>query len=165
MTMQITFFDEPLETVGTPVEVGETFPAFEVTNSKGESVKSSNLVKGLTLVSVVPDINTSVCSLQTKHFNQEVDNFDGVSFYTISTNTVEDQKNWCAAEGVEKMELLSDADFNFGKSANLLIPDKNIDQRSVWILDENGKVLYRELLVEQTHEPNYDKALDFLKNL
>ena len=63
------------------------------------------------------------------------------------------------------MELLSDADFNFGKSANLLIPDKNIDQRSVWILDENGKVLYRELLVEQTHEPNYDKALDFLKNL
>ncbi|CCI85997.1 thioredoxin peroxidase [Lactobacillus pasteurii DSM 23907 = CRBIP 24.76] len=163
--MKITFFDEPIETVGTPAEVGEIFPSFEVKNSQGETVKSGALLKGTTLISVVPDINTSVCSLQTKHFNQSVDQFEGINFYTISTNTVEDQKHWCAAEGVEKMELLSDADFDFGKKSELLIPDKSIDQRSVWILDETGKVLYRQLLIEQTNEPDYDKALDFLKNL
>lgn len=118
-----------------------------------------------TLISVVPDINTRICSISTKHFNQEVDKFAQINFYTISTNTLDQQKDWCAAEGVAKLELLSDADADFGKKMGLYVADKNIDARSIWIVDVDGKVLYQELLSEQKNEPDYQKALAFLTEL
>ena len=69
--------------------------------------------KGKTvLISVVPDIDTRVCSLQTKRFNQEAAKLDGVQIITVSNNTVEEQANWCAAEGVE-MEMLHDTEDSF----------------------------------------------------
>ncbi|WP_333637021.1 redoxin family protein, partial [Ligilactobacillus animalis] len=70
----------------------------------------------------------------------------------------EQQKNWCAAEGVAKLELLSDATAEFGKAMGLYVEEKGIDARSIWIVDTEGKVLYQELLTEQSDEPNYAKA-------
>ena len=59
----------------------------------------------------MPDINTSVCSIQTKTFNKTMDQFPDVNFLTISTNTIKDQQNWCAAEGVKNMQLMSLQDY------------------------------------------------------
>ena len=84
---------------------------------------------------------------------------------TISTNTVEDQQTWCAAEDVKNMQLMSDKSLSFGKATGLLIPESGILARSVWVLDPNGKILYRELVDEITHEPNYDAVLNELKQL
>ncbi len=113
----------------------------------------------------MPDIDTRVCSLSTKRFNQEVDKYNNINFYTISTNTLEQQKDWCAAEGVAKLELLSDATAEFGKAMGLYVEEKGIDARSIWIVDTKGTVLYQELLAEQSNEPNYAKALEFLDSL
>ncbi|MDF7638976.1 thiol peroxidase [Lactobacillus sp. ESL0791] len=163
--MKITRLDAPMETNGQPPKVGEKLPAFTVTKADGSKVTSTDLITRPTLISVVPNINTSVCSISTKHFNTEIDNYDGINFYTISTNTPAEQKDWCAAEGVKKMELVSDQDYDFGKKMGLFIADGNLDSRSVWIVDANGKVLYQELVYEMTHEPDYDAALKFLKKL
>ncbi|RHW52918.1 thiol peroxidase [Lactobacillus bombicola] len=163
--MQITRLSTPLSTNGQPPKVGEILPDLKVEKSDGSIVNLSELINKPTLISVVPDINTSVCSISTKRFNSEVDKYDNINFYTISTNSPSDQRNWCAAEGVVKMELLSDEKFDFGKKMGLFIEKMGLDSRSIWIVDTNQKILYQELIVEMTNEPNYDAALAFLDTL
>ncbi|BAN73695.1 MULTISPECIES: thiol peroxidase [Lacticaseibacillus] len=161
--MEITRHGTVITTNGNPTALGEKLPAFTVTDAKGQPVKTSDLSHRLTLISVVPDINTRVCSISTKHFNQDMDEFDNVDFYTISTNTPQEQQSWCAAENVTKMQLLSDQNANFGKAMGLFVADNHTDARSVWIVDGTGTVKYRELITEQTHEPDYTSALAYLE--
>ena len=157
--------NEPLTTNGQPPVVGANLPDFEVKKADGTFVKMSELINQPTLISVVPNINTSVCSISTKRFNGEVDKYQNINFYTVSTNTPAEQKDWCAAEDVENMELLSDESHDFGEKMGLFVESAGIDARSIWIVDADNKVLYQELIHEMTNEPNYDAALDFLNNL
>lgn len=163
--MQITMKNKPLTTNGQPPIVGANLPDFEIKNANGSTAKMTELVDQPTLISVVPNINTSVCSISTKHFNGEVDKYQNINFYTVSTNTPAEQKNWCAAEGVTKMKLLSDETHDFGKKMGLYIESAGIDSRSIWIVDAKQKILYQELIHEMTNEPNYDAALKFLDKL
>ncbi|KRL05724.1 peroxiredoxin [Liquorilactobacillus oeni] len=161
--MKITMHQKPLVTNGEPPIVGNTFPDFSLKNIHQEMISLKKLAKENTLISVVPDVNTRVCSLSTKIFNEKVDDFPAINFLTISTNSSTEQKNWCAAENVAKMQLLSDEQGSFGKMLGLYVPDKRIDARSVWIIDHKGKIIYRELIVEQSNEPDYATALEFIQ--
>lgn len=163
--MEITRKNEFLSTNGEPPVVGDKFPLAELTKKDGSTVSTKDLLDKVTLISVVPDINTRVCSISTKHFNKEADQFTGINFYTVSTNTPGDQENWCAAEGVKNMELLSDEQHDFGKKLGLFIEASGVDSRSIWIIDDQQKIIYRELIMEMTDEPNYDAALQFLREL
>lgn len=163
--MKVTFKGKEVELIGTPPKIGDEMPNFTVLDkNKQEATKDSLLGKN-TLISVVPDINTPVCSIQTKTFNQTMDQFPDVNFLTISTNTIKDQQNWCAAEGVKNMQLMSDEKLSFSKATGLLIPESKVLARSVWILDPDGKIIYREIVDEITDEPNYYAALEELKKL
>lgn len=161
--MEITINGEQRQLVGNPPAVGDDFPHFKVFDKNGNKVKLKELLGKVTLLSVVPNINTPVCSLQTKQFNSTMDQFPDVNFLTISTNTTADQQKWCAAEGVKTMQLVSDSEESFGYESKLLIPDEGFLARSVWILDATGKVVYREIVAELTDEPDYDQALAALK--
>lgn len=163
--MQVTFHGEACQTSGTPVTVGTTFPDFKVETSTNQMLTLDDLKGKVTFISVVPDLNTRVCSLSTKKFNQEVDKFADIAFYTVSTNTVAEQADWCALEGVKNMQVLSDAGKDFGKQTGLYVAEKGIDARSIWVLDEAGKVIYQELITEQSTEPNYQAVLDLLAEL
>lgn len=163
--MEITINGEKRQLVGNPPVVGDEFPHFKVFDKNGAKIKTRQLLGKVTLLSVVPNINTPVCSIQTKRFNATMDQFPDVNFLTISTNTTADQQKWCAAEGVKNMELVSDKEESFGYESKLLIPDEGVLARSVWIIDKDGKVAYRQIVSELTDEPDYDKALDELKKL
>ena len=117
------------------------------------------------MISVVPNINTSVCSIQTKKFNQLMDQYPGANFLTVSTNTIEDQQNWCAAEGVKNMKMVADSEQSFGYALKVLIPDEGILARSIWVLDADGKIVYEQVVPEVVDEPDYDAALAALKKL
>ena len=153
----------PYITNGEPPAVGAIFPEIRLKNTQQKMVTTKALTKKYTLVSVVPDVNTRVCSLSTRIFNQKVAAFPKIAFFTISTNSSTEQKNWCAAENVTKMQLLSDKQGNFGKELGLFVPEKKIDSRSVWIFNHEGKIVYRELVIEQSNEPNYEAAVNFLQ--
>lgn len=163
--MDVTFKGEPVSTVGQPPVVGDTFPDFTVKDKDGKDVNLADLLDKPVLISVVPDINTSVCSIQTKRFNGEVDGHTEINFVTVSKNTVEEQSHWCAAEGVKNMKMLSDEDHDFGNKTGLLINDMGILARSVWVIDTNKQVIYSEILKEETNEPTYDKVLDQINEM
>lgn len=163
--MKVTFKGKEVKLIGIPPKVGDNMPNFTVLNKDKQEVTKNDLLGEVSLISVVPDINTPVCSIQTKTFNKKMDQFPNVNFLTISTNTIQDQQNWCAAEDVKNMQLLSDKNLSFGKATGLLIPASGILARSIWILNPNGKILYREIVDEITNEPNYEAALEELKKL
>ena len=163
--MKVTFKGKDCRLLADPVKVGEKMPDFAVINKDKKDITTTDLLGKPTLISVVPNINTPVCSVQTKKFNQDVDQFDNVNFLTISTNTVEDQQKWCAAEGVKKMQLVADNKREFGKATGLLISDLDILARSVFVLDQDGKIVDREIVDEIPTEPNYEQALAELKKL
>lgn len=163
--VEVTINGEVRSLVGNPPAGGEEMPHFKVFDKNDEKIKTRFLFGKPTLISVVPDINTSVCSIQTKKFNEEVDKYTGANFLTVSTNTIADQQKWCAAENVEHMQLVSDHEESFGYALKLLIPEEGILARSVWVMDAEGKITYREICPEIVAEPDYDAAIAALKQL
>ena len=163
--MEFTKKGQTLMTNGTPLNVGDQLPDFTVINQDNQTVTKQDLITKTTLISVVPNINTPVCSLSTKHFNDDIVKYPTVNFMTISTNTVAEQQAWRQQSAVTRMPMYSDVNHHFGEAMQLFIASANIDARSVWIVDQTGKILYRELVTELSHEPNYDAALTFLQKL
>ncbi|MFC4653330.1 peroxiredoxin [Lactococcus nasutitermitis] len=160
MTQEIKINGEKVATIN-PVTQGKA-PDFTLPDLSGSSVTLSKLTKPV-LLSIFPDINTSTCSLQTKHFNLEASEHQDIDFLSISNNTADEQRNWCAAEDID-MTILSD-NGDFAKAYGLLINEGPLTgrlARSVFVI-KNGEIIYSEIVNEITAEPNYSKALAAIK--
>ncbi|MGX7014952.1 thiol peroxidase [Vagococcus silagei] len=162
--MNVTLQGKPVELEGVQPKVGTQAPEFTLNDLQDQAHSLKNLIQKPLIISVVPDINTSVCALQTRRFNGEAASIDEVNFVTVSNNTKEEQAAWCGAEGVE-MTMLSDAEGNFGKSYGLLIPEMNRLARAIFVVNQAGEIVYEEIVAEIATEPDYIKALEAAKAL
>ena len=167
MATTITFKGDPVELSGNPPQVGDDAPAFDLVNTKMEPVKLSDSDGKIRVISIIPSIDTGVCEAQTRRFNKALDEMgDNVVGITISEDTPFAQARWCGAEGITKMEMLSDFKGNtFGESYGLYMPSMGLLARSVYIIDGDGKIAYFQLVPEMSQEPNYDEVLDKAKEL
>ena len=138
-----------------PLITGQA-PDFSLKDQHGNAVTLSKLPSPI-IMCVFLNINTSVCSVQTRRFNQEAAAHKEITFLSISNNTPEEQANWCAAEGVD-MTIVSDAKNEFGQFYGLVMAEANLLARSVFVI-KDGQIIYAEILPEMTDEPNYEKAL------
>ncbi|MFI3939927.1 thiol peroxidase [Vagococcus fluvialis] len=162
--MQVTLKGNPVELEGVQPIKGDKAPNFSLLDLNDTLVELSASINNPLIISVVPDIDTSVCALQTKRFNQEAATETGINFVTISNNTKEEQSNWCAAEGVE-MTMLRDTDLEFAKNYGLLIPAIDRLARAIFVVDSKGTIVYEEIVPEVSQEPDYAKALEAAKAL
>jgi len=153
--------------LGTQVSEGEIAPNFKVVNDSFSPVQLSDFTKKTVLISVVPSLDTGVCSLQTKRFNEEVANLpDNIVMLTISNDLPFAQKRFCKAEKVDQMKVLSDAVWrDFGQKYGLLIKNMGLLTRAIFIIGEDGKIAYKELVKNISSHPEYDIALATLKAL
>ena len=141
------------------MQLGDQTADFELEDLKGKVFRLFQLLDKPLIISVVPDINTSVCSVQTRKFNEMMANFEEANFVTVSNNTKEQQASWCAAEGLN-LVMLHDPENTFGQAYGVLIPELNVYARSVFVINSDGKIIYEEIVPEMTHEPDYQKAID-----
>lgn len=163
--MFITLKGEKLEVPGKQPEVGDKAESFSLKDLNDHTYTLEDFDNGKpTILSVIPDINTRVCALQAKRFNEEASQLDDINFVTISNNTKEDQANWCGQKGVD-MIMLHDPENTFGKTYNLYMPEADKFARSIFVLDQEGTIRYEEIVPEMSDEPNYQKALDAAKSL
>lgn len=153
--------------LGTQVKLGESAPNFKVVTESFAPVTLSEFNDKHVLISVVPSLDTGVCSIQTKRFNEEVTNLPAdVVMLTISNDLPFAQKRFCKTEKVDSIKVLSDAVWrDFGQKYGLLIKDMGLLTRAIFIIDVEGKIAYKELVGNISQHPDYDTALAKLKSL
>jgi len=153
--------------LGTQVKIGDKAPNFKVVDENFSPVTLDNFIQQTTLISVVPSLDTGVCSIQTKRFNDEVANLPAnVAMLTISNDLPFAQKRYCKTEKVNKLIVLSDAVWrDFGSKYGLLIKDMGLLTRAIFIIDEQGNIAYKELVDNISQHPNYEQALATIKAL
>lgn len=162
----VTFKGEPKTLVGPQLKVGDTAPEFKCLSGLAP-VTLADTPKKARMFSVVPSLDTPVCSTQTKKFDDGLNSLgDKVACYTVSLDLPFAQKRFCTAEGVKSMQTLSDVhDHSFGRNYGVLLEGLPLAllARSVFVVDAGGKITYVEYVPEVTSEPNYAAALAALK--
>ena len=163
---QVKFKGNPVNLVGPTLKAGDTAPDFECLAGL-EIVKLSTTPAKARLFSVVPSLDTPVCSMQTKKFNDSVASLkDKAACYTVSLDLPFAQKRFCENEKIANMNSLSDVrNHSFGKHYGVLLDGLPLPllARAIFVVDKSNKITYCEYVPEVTNEPDYDKALTALK--
>lgn len=156
-----------LTLLGKQINVGDTAPNFKVVDNSFSPVEFNQFKQKVILISVLPSLDTGVCSLQTKRFNEEVANFsENVVMLTISNDLPFAQKRFCNTEKINNIKVLSDSVWrDFGSKYGLLIKDMGLLTRAIIIIDSQGKIAYKELVANISQQPDYTKVLAKLKAL
>jgi thioredoxin-dependent peroxiredoxin len=163
----VTFKGTPLTLLGPQLKAGDAAPDFSCLNQGLEKVTLASTPGKARLFSVVPSLDTPVCSEQTKKFEQQLAAMkDQVASYTISLDLPFAQKRFCTAENISNMTTLSDVyNHSFGQGWGTLIEGLPLRllSRAVFVVGKDGKIAYAEYVPEVTSHPNYDAALAALK--
>jgi len=159
----ITMKGNPLTLTGHEIKVGDMAPDVTLVANDLSEVKLSSFKGKKVVLSVVPSLDTLVCDLQTKRFNMEASKLAGVAVLTISKDLPFAQKRWCGAAGATAVKTLSDFRGNFGETYGVLIKGLGLLARAIFVIDENGKVTYVQLVKEVASEPNYEEVLKAVK--
>ena len=164
----ITFKGNPMTLAGEAVTVGQAAPDFTLHYFEGgmQTLGLADLRGKPTLLSVVPSLDTGVCAIQTKKFNEQLAGMgDAINAVTISLDLPFAMNRFCGAEEITNLRVGSDyQDRSFGNAWGTLIEELKILCRACFVLDSNGNVVYAEYVGEVTDEPNYDAALAALKS-
>lgn len=162
-----TFKGNPITLIGPELKVGDQAPAFNLSKNLLEQATLSDYAGKVKLISVVPSLDTGVCDAQTRRFNEAASELgDDVIVLTISADLPFAQARWCGAAGVDRVVTLSDyRDNSFGKAYGVLIKEFVIDMRSIFVIDQNDVIQYVEYLPEMAEHPDYDKAVEAVKQL
>lgn len=165
----VTFKGTPLTLVGTEVAVGSPAPDFDLTFYKDgmQHVRKADLLGKPSIISVVPSLDTPVCQIQTKTFNQRLAALgDKINALTVSLDLPFAMNRFCGAEAITALRVGSDyMDRGFGTSWGVLIDELKILARAVFVIDSQGLVRYAQVVKEVTEEPDYDAAIAALEKL
>lgn len=160
---KVKFQGAPITLPGQQLQVGDKLKDFSVVdnNLKEKSLKDT---KGIRIFLTVPSIDTPVCDLEVRKFNEEIDTLKNITCYTISMDLPFAQSRWCGNKGVKKVQTLSDyKNRDFGKITGTYIEELGLLTRASFVVDENDNVIFVEYLDEITEEPSYDKILKAAK--
>ena len=155
----------PLTLLGKEIKVGDRAPDFQVLDNDLKPVSLSNYSGKTLLISSVPSLDTSVCDLETRRFNEEAGKLgDEVVILTISMDLPFAQKRWCGAAGVDRVITLSDhREADFGKNYGVLIKELRLLARAVFLVDRENVIRYVEIVPEMSSEPDYEAAIQAIR--
>lgn len=161
----VTFKGNPVTLLGQEVKVGQKAPNFTVLTNDLNSVTLDDYKGKIRLISVVPSIDTGVCDAQTRRFNEAATDLNNAIVLTISVDLPFAQTRWCAATNIENVLTLSDhRELSFGTAYGVAIKELRLLARAIFVVDTNDEVVYVEYVSEATNHPNYEKAIEAVKN-
>jgi thiol peroxidase len=157
----------PLTLIGNEVKVGEKAPDFTVLDNDLSPVQFSSYRGKICVLSSVPSLDTPVCDIETRKFNEEASKLgDKVQILTISMDLPFAQKRWCGSAGANKIQTLSDhREAQFGIAYGVLIKELRLLARAVFLVDVKGILQYTQLVKEIVNEPNYDEIWSALNKI
>ncbi len=155
--------DKLVTMVGDELKVGQYAPEFSVHANDWSKVYGLESTHGkVRIIAALPSLNTSVCDRETRRFNEEAAGLgQDIVVMVLSTDLPYAQKNWCAAAGVDRVVTLSDHyDTNFGEKYGVLIKERRVFRRAVFVVDRQAKIVYAEYMKSQGDEPDYPQVLN-----
>ncbi len=159
-----TLMGNPMTLLGPELKVGDKAPDFKAIDDALKPVDLASTGDGVRIFSVVPSLDTPVCDMQTKRFNDEAGKSGEITIYTVSMDLPFAQKRWCGAFGVDHVKMISDhRDGSFGEAYGTLIKDLRIESRAIFVVDKNNVIRHAEYVNEVSEHPNYDAAMGAAK--
>jgi thioredoxin-dependent peroxiredoxin len=162
----ITVGGKPTHTVGELPAVGTEAKDFELT---GVDLKEKTLAdyKGKYIImNIFPSVNTGVCSRSVRTFNKDAAGLHNAVVLCISKDLPFAQKQFCGAEGIDNVVMLSDFRNDFGHEYGVQIADgpmRGLMSRAVIVINPEGKIIYEQQVPDIGHEPDYADALAAVK--
>jgi thiol peroxidase len=162
---KITMKGNALKVEGRSVEEGAQAPTFKLTAADMGDVTNATYANKVVVLLAIPSIDTPVCAIETKRFNQEALSLSqDVVVASVSRDLPFALKRWCAAEGVARVVTLSDYKYrSFGQEYGVDLPDLGLLARALFVIDKAGKVVHVDYVSEVAEEPDYAAALAAVK--
>ena len=167
MSRKIKFGTIDVNVDGEKLQVGDFAPEFRAINNDLSDYSSKEDEGKIRLISVIPSIDTSVCEIQTTMFTKAAENFsDDVVLITISNDLPFAQARFSEDKEISNNKFVSDYIYNdFAKKYSTLINELQLLNRSVFVVDKDNKIVYSEYLDQNTDLPEYEKAIEIVKDL
>ncbi len=162
----VTMGGNPMTLLGKETKVGDIAPDFTALKSDLSPYSLKDAGDNIKIISVVTSLDTGICEMQTIKFNEEAAELDNVVVITLSVDLPFAQKRFCSSNSIDKVITLSDhRDLDFGLKYGFVMEEVRLLSRGIVVLDKNNKVVYVEYLDQIGKHPDYDKALEAVKNI
>ena len=152
--------------IGDDIKVGQIAPDFSAHSTSWAVVHGLADTEGkVRVIAAVPSLDTDVCDRETRRFNQEASSLSkDIVIEVLSMDLPYAQKRWCGAAGVEQVMTLSDhLSADFGEKYGVLIKERRILRRAVFVVGKDNKVVYAAYMPVLGDEPNYQEVLEAAK--
>lgn len=164
----VTLGGNPVKTVGDLPAIGSKAPFFNLTKDDLSPASLADFGGTKLVLNIFPSVDTGTCAKSVRQFNKEASELSNTEVLCISRDLPFAQARFCGAEGIDKVHMLSDfKDHKFGQDYGVEFADggfQGLLSRSVVVINEQGQVIYTEQVGETADEPNYENALEALKN-
>jgi len=162
-----TFKGTTVKLAGNALNVGDKAPSVIATGTDLSDVEIGGAKDNIQLIITVPSLDTDTCAAETRRFNQEVNDLDICETTVVSMDLPFAADRFCTTEGIANLTVASDyIDKEVSKAFGILMDDnklKGLSARAVFVIDRNGEIVYKEIVPEVTDEPNYEAALEAIK--
>jgi thiol peroxidase len=162
----ITLKGNEIQSVGHLPELGYTVKDFALVDEDLNVKTQADYAGKRKIFNIFPSIDTGICAASARKFNEKAAELENTVVINVSKDLPFALKRFCAAEGLDNVETLSDFRGTFGDDFGVTLidsPMKGLLSRAVIVTDEHDKVIYTEQVPEIVQEPDYDKALNALK--
>lgn len=162
----VTLMGNPVTLLGEEVKVGQKAPGFVVLDSDLHEVGLDAFAGKVKLIASVPSLDTPVCDIEIKRFNEEASKIsEDIVILFISVDLPFAQKRFCQSFDITKVKTFSDhKTADFGNQYGVLIKELRLLSRALFVVDKGDMISYVEYVKEVSDQPDYDKALEALKN-
>jgi len=157
----ITFQGNPLTLIGPELKIGDKAPDFVLLDGELKEFRLKDFDGKTKVISVTPSLDTPVCDMQARRFNQEASHLrEDIVVVNVSMDLPFAISRFCTAAGIERVKAFSDhRDASFGNAYGVLIKELRLLARAVFVVDKKDFVQYREIVPEITNLPDFDAAL------
>lgn len=159
----VTFKDNAVAVAGQFPVAGQAAPDFTLTGADLADIRLSDYAGKKLLLNIFPSIDTGVCAASVRKFNEEAATLNNTQVLCVSMDLPFAGSRFCGAEGIDNVQVASA--FRHGEFLNNYGvalaegPLRGLSARAVVCIDEQGQVVYGELVAELTNEPNYEAAI------
>lgn len=165
--MNVKFKGITTKLLGKELNVGDNVPSVRLKGNDLGSVTIGGKRDKIQIINAVPSLDTPVCAIQAKTFNKKAGSLPNIEVFVVSMDLPFAAGRFCSNEGIVNVKTLSDALYrDFGEKFGVLIGEGALEgllARAVFIVDTNGKLIYKEVCEEITNEPNYEAVFQVVK--